>query len=119
MKLLRSSLGKILPKNIYAIFKRRALIFLIRFGYSNSLERMDKMIVELFEGMKGGFFIEVGAADGVNCSNTFLLEKKYNWKGLLIEARKSDYILCKKNRKNSIPFEGWERTPPRIGTKTG
>jgi len=63
---------------------------------------MDKMILDLFEGMEGGFFIEVGAADGVDHSNTLLLEKKYNWKGLLIEARKSDYILCKKNRKNSI-----------------
>ena len=102
MKLLRSFLGRVLPKSIYEILKRRALIFLIRFGYSNSHERMDKMILELFKGMKGGFFIEIGAADGVNCSNTLLLEKKHNWKGLLIEARKSDYILCKKNRKNSI-----------------
>ena len=102
MKLFISFFGRILPKSVYEILKRKALIFLIKFGYSNSLERMDKMILELFEGMEGGFFIEVGAADGVDHSNTLLLEKKYNWKGLLIEARKSDYILCKKHRKNSI-----------------
>ena len=32
-----------------------------------------------------GFFIEAGAHDGVEASNTLYLEKKMGWKGLLVE----------------------------------
>lgn len=35
--------------------------------------------------LRSGFFVEVGAADGVLFSNTYMLEKKYGWKGLLVE----------------------------------
>ena len=35
---------------------------------------------------KPGFFIEAGAADGENLSNTLFLEVKHGWTGLLVEA---------------------------------
>jgi len=33
----------------------------------------------------GGFFVEVGATDGVHFSNTLLMETNYRWRGILAE----------------------------------
>ena len=35
---------------------------------------------------RGGSFAELGAFDGVSYSNTFMLEKCFGWRGVLIEA---------------------------------
>lgn len=35
-----------------------------------------------------GYFIEIGATNGVALSNTYLLENKFNWTGLLVEPAK-------------------------------
>ena len=45
-----------------------------------------------------GFFIELGAHDGITQSNTFYYEKKYNWKGILIEPVPKLFNYCKKYR---------------------
>ena len=58
------------------------LKFLINLGISNSENRMDKEIIKLFKYKKNGFFIEVGAYDGIHYSNTLLLEKKIFMEGL-------------------------------------
>ena len=47
----------------------------------------DKWVInEIFKHKKGGFFVDLAAADGVFQSNTYLLEKELNWKGICIEA---------------------------------
>jgi len=45
----------------------------------------DWFVLESLNYKKNGFFVEVGAASGVDLSNTFLLEKKYEWDGILSE----------------------------------
>ena len=45
-----------------------------------------KDIKRLLDVKKPGFFIEAGAADGENLSNTLFLEIKHKWTGLLVEA---------------------------------
>ena len=35
--------------------------------------------------MHDGYFIELGAYDGITLSNTYLLEKKFKWKVICIE----------------------------------
>ncbi len=49
-----------------------------------------------------GFFIEVGANDGVTQSNTFYFEKNQGWKGLLIEPVPELAAKCKLNRPKCI-----------------
>ena len=57
-------------------------------------------VEKLFKGKKNGFFIEAGAYDGENLSNTLLFEAKLNWTGLLVEPNPDLYQSLKsKNRK--------------------
>lgn len=53
---------------------------------------------------KNGFFIECGANDGVNQSNTWYFEKKLDWNGVLIEPVKSVFEQLKKNRSKKNYF---------------
>jgi len=46
-----------------------------------------------------GFFVEVGASDGVKFSNTFFYEKSLNWSGLCVEPRKIGFEKLVTNRK--------------------
>lgn len=51
---------------------------------------------EVFNEKKGGFFLDVGAHDGVRYSNTFLLEKRYRWKGICVEGNPDTFKnLCR------------------------
>jgi hypothetical protein len=40
----------------------------------------------IYKGKRHGYFVEIGAYDGVEYSNTYLMEKDYEWKGLLVEC---------------------------------
>jgi len=64
-----------------------------QFGQADTIEK-------LFRGKKNGFFVEAGAFDGENFSNTLLFELKHNWTGLLVEPNPDLYQdLITKNRR--------------------
>lgn len=53
---------------------------------SSKAQLHQDFFVLLHHGFKtDGYFIEFGATDGIEKSNTYLLEKKYRWKGILAE----------------------------------
>jgi FkbM family methyltransferase len=45
----------------------------------------DIFVLGVLEHLTGGFFVEFGAANGVEFSNTYLLEKRFGWTGILAE----------------------------------
>lgn len=59
----------------------------------------DKYIIEnVFKCMNHGCFIDLGAHDGITFSNTYVLEKKYNWEGICVEPNTDIYQQLKNNR---------------------
>lgn len=55
---------------------------------------------QLLNFARTGFFVDVGAFDGVTLSNTYVFEK-LGWKGILVEASTAAVELCRVNRPNS------------------
>lgn len=64
--------------------------------------RIDELLDDLFKKKQKGFYIELGANDGLTQSNTAFFEFSRNWEGLLIEPSLKGYNLCKLNRPHSI-----------------
>ena len=46
----------------------------------------------LFHGKSNGFYLEMGAMNGIDLSNTLFFERAAGWRGLLIEADPSEFI---------------------------
>ena len=65
---------------------------------------LDSKLDALFNKQQGGFFIELGAHNGITQSNTAFLEFTRGWKGVLIEPSPEQYRACVKNRPNSTCF---------------
>lgn len=62
---------------------------------------LDRKLDEIFQ-KKNGFFIELGANDGLKQSNTAFFEFFREWRGILIEPSIETAKKCKINRPNSI-----------------
>jgi FkbM family methyltransferase len=58
----------------------------------------DLFVLNFFKNLKDGYFVEIGASNGITFSNTLLLEKNYNWKGICIEAGENEFVDLQKNR---------------------
>lgn len=60
----------------------------------------DKWLYKnLFTNKTNGFFIEVGADDGVDKSNTLFFEETLGWKGICVEPSPTRFNSLIKNRK--------------------
>ena len=63
-----------------------------------------KLNEEIFFNKENGFFIELGAYDGLVQSNTAFFEFSKKWNGILIEPSRERYVDCVNNRPNSKCF---------------
>lgn len=60
--------------------------------------KQDAFIAQLFNYKNNGFFVDIGASDGIEYSNSYYFEKKLNWHGICIEPRRSAYNKMISNR---------------------
>lgn len=54
-----------------------------------SQAHQDIFVLTMLNGKEGGTFLEIGAFDAKFISNTFLLEKNFNWRGISVDIEKS------------------------------
>jgi FkbM family methyltransferase len=81
------------------------------FKYSKSQLQQDLFVLLSFKFKSGGFFVEFGATDGLNLSNTYMLEKNFGWKGILAEPARSWHASLRKNRSAEIETKCiWKET---------
>lgn len=90
-------------KKIKGLFPVTLKTFIKKFRNFNADNKLDLKMLKYINYEKG-FFIECGANDGINQSNTWYYEKKLNWRGVLIEPIPEVFDQLKKNRKSENLF---------------
>jgi len=60
----------------------------------------DAVLCRFFDFKRDGFFVEVGAFDGIHFSNTYCFEQ-WGWRGLCVEPHPRYFPLCRDNRPGS------------------
>ncbi len=63
----------------------------------------EEEVIDSYNGSRDGVYIDIGANDGISHSNTYALEKYFNWKGLLIEPlpRLLKHLINHRNEYNN------------------
>ncbi len=69
---------------------------------SRSQLRQDVFVPAELEQEKNGVFVEFGATNGVDLSNTWLLEKEFGWSAILAEPATCWHAALRKNRSSAI-----------------
>jgi FkbM family methyltransferase len=69
----------------------------------HGLHGLDRKL-EAYLDFDGGFFVELGANDGVAQSNTLYFERQRGWRGVLIEPILHNFLKCQANRAGDNAF---------------
>jgi hypothetical protein len=69
---------------------------------TNSQASQDVFAYTITNKKQNGYFLEIGANHPITCNNTYVLEKDFNWKGLMVEYDRSFEELYKIHRPKSI-----------------
>jgi FkbM family methyltransferase len=82
--------------------ERHSQLLLRYLRKSKSQLRQDLFVLSTLDFKRDGFFVEFGATNGVDLSNTYLLEKDFSWNGILAEPARSWLQDLKHNRQCNI-----------------
>lgn len=67
-------------------------------GASRSQLRQDMFVLETLRYKSKGYFVEFGATNGIDLSNTKILEEKFEWNGILAEPARCWHQALRINR---------------------
>jgi FkbM family methyltransferase len=105
------SINKCLLRIVFAKSSNE-LVFLTKFPISKQLPCIlqnsqgqffqDLMALYYSNFKRDGYFVEIGLGDGKSSSNTYLLEKEYNWRGIVVEPNKSQHEKITYNRSSNF-----------------
>jgi FkbM family methyltransferase len=81
-------------------------------GSSKAQLKQDIFVLSELSCKTGGYFVEFGATNGVDLSNTYLLETKFGWTGILAEPARVWHDALKANRSGChVDFDCvWSKT---------
>tara|TARA_B100001964_G_C14239456_1_gene604201 strand:+ start:290 stop:670 length:381 start_codon:yes stop_codon:yes gene_type:complete len=96
-KLLRNQIDDL--KLLKKIEKNQRSNFIDNLDQSKAQLRQDLFVLSELEFKKNGYFVEFGATNGFDISNSYLLETKFNWKGIVAEPAKKWHHELKKIEK--------------------
>ena len=87
--------------------------------YSRSQFREDLILLPTLLAITGGApgtYVEIGALDGLDASNTLMLERCFNWKGLLIEGNPANFGRLKASGRTATMVHSAVCAQPAGGT---
>jgi FkbM family methyltransferase len=101
---VKSAVGRVVPADMrkhvrYWLASAQGAMGRDYFPAHNDL---DRKLLKYFGAQRGGVFIEAGANDGLSQSNTWHLEKRLGWSGLLVEPIPHVARLCRQFREAAV-----------------
>lgn len=60
--------------------------------------RQDQWVVEHLGRKRNGYFVDVGAHDGVELSNSLVLERDFGWRGICVESNPTTFDALSRRR---------------------
>jgi FkbM family methyltransferase len=90
-------------------------VFFESLQYSKAQLRQDIFVLSELGFKREGYFVEFGATNGVDLSNSYLLEKQFGWNGVLAEPARKWHFDLGSNRKVNIEHDCvWTNTGEKL-----
>ena len=71
-----------------------------RLTESNSQIGQESFVLGVLDEVKGGFYVEIGACEARQISNTYTLETLFSWKGISLEIDEKKSFAFNEQRRN-------------------
>lgn len=97
--MLANTLNKKLSRNELCVSASFYAFCSKNLSVTNSQFLQDLFVLFFLNQKKNGYYVEFGACDGVDLSNTLILEQKLDWMGILAEPDIHFFSNLSKNRK--------------------